>query len=114
MIIDDLAATLKARGLRPFHRLPRQESDADTEAFWTKANKHKHDLPLDKELLRCYIAFSLLAGVPIAARGIPVPGKGFVHLDRARMNGVLSQKLARFENGTFKLTEKGLRCLGLA
>ena len=112
-VILRLGNWLTAKGYRPFHDSP-LAPDADDLSHWTKSDKHNTFTGRDSEFLRCYVLFALAASSPFAARGIEVPGRGFVRPDVAVMNSCLNAEMAVLDGGLFKITEKGLNHLGLA
>jgi hypothetical protein len=111
-LIESLAKWLLGRGYKPYHDAP-LSTDADNRAYWSKSDKHKEFTSRDSDFLRCYVMFSLAAATPFAARGINVPGRGYVRPDVAVMNSAINAEMVALEDGLFKLTRTGLTCLGL-
>jgi hypothetical protein len=112
-IIEALGKWLVGRGYRAFHEAP-LDNEAEHLTYWTNSDKHKTFTQRDSEFFRCYVMFTLATAARFAARGIEVPGRGFVRADVAVMNSCLNAKLVTLDDGLFKLTGEGLSQLGLA
>lgn len=103
-----------SRGYRFTHpsELP---PEAGSIAYWVQSNKHGQVTTRDLEFLAKFGQIALACGVVLRARGMPIGGRGFFHMDKAVINSCLNGELIELNDltGVFEITEKGLAAIGL-